>query len=224
MRVVVVAGSIVPEQHAVWQSAKAQGVDVALVGARANPYSADWPWLTGTVPGVPTTTLPVVRLSKGSYLWWWHIGLRREIDKIGPHVVHVIQEPWALPVINVLTGLPRRKRMKVVVHSCDNIWWHGSKVEQGARFVIAQAVLRSIDGFVSWNSDGVRLAHRFGLRSSAPTEVAPAVVASPDLFDANRDRTAARAAFGLPQSRRIVGFLGRVTPEKGSTGRGGSSR
>jgi hypothetical protein len=105
------------------------------------------------------------------------------VRSMRPDVIHVLSEPWgALPMQSVFLERRRQTGARVSVHAADNIFAHGSKLEQVARRRILASVLPRLAGFVGWTGEVVELAHRFGLPESTPTLVVPAEASDPDRF------------------------------------------
>jgi glycosyltransferase involved in cell wall biosynthesis len=79
----------------------------------------------------------------------------------------------------------------------------------------AGRILRRLAGLASWNQEGLELGRKYGLRPGVPTALVPGRLTSSVPFEAaaaERDRH--RRAHGF-DSRCIVGFVGRLVPEKG---------
>jgi glycosyltransferase involved in cell wall biosynthesis len=216
MRAVVVTGTILPEHHAIWRAAVARGVEVTLVGGNLNPYTGLWPWQDGDVPGVECVRLPVRQLRRGrGPIWWWYDGLGTVVDDRRPQIVHVLTEAWSTLVLQSLRIRRASPSLKVVAHGCDNQFLHGPRWERALRTAAIRYTLGRLDGYLSWNREGAELAERHGLRRGVAAAVVPAVVPEPSLF-ANGGSTAdARSRFALPADRVVVGYIGRLTPEKG---------
>jgi len=91
-------------------------------------------------------------------------------------------------------------------------------MEQWVRNVVLKATLKHLGGFVSWNEAGIELAREFGLPAEVPTTVVPAIVPDPCRFTpvAGEKRGELRRRLGLPIDRVVLGFLGRLVPQKGA--------
>lgn len=220
LRVAVLLGAFVSGQHDLWRECRELGVDITLLGTDASPYpSGGIPWHVERPTGIPVETLRPVRLGfSRSHHWWGYHRLGPILRQVQPRVLHVASEPWGIGVIQSLALRELgRTDARISVHGADNIWWHGHALEQKARGAVLRVVLPRLDGYCSWNEEGVSLAVDHGLRSSVPTAVLPAVVPHPRRFPAvSRDeRTRLRESLGLPRHRVIVSFIGRLSPEKG---------
>jgi glycosyltransferase involved in cell wall biosynthesis len=219
MRVAIVTGPLVPEQTNVWAACTKMGVDIAIIGADPRIYRTDWISRSGVPEGIRAVHLK--RLSpapaRGHQLWVYR-GLGRALRRIKPDVIHLDSEPWgALPQQVLLLNRVLRLNAAVCVQGADNIYWHGSLIEQMVRRTVLHLVLPRIDGFVGWNRRGVRLAEDAGLPRTTPTRVLPGIVPSPDVFTppSRERREQLRLRFGLPSDKVVVGFVGRLVEEKG---------
>jgi glycosyltransferase involved in cell wall biosynthesis len=104
----------------------------------------------------------------------------------------------------------------VTAHIADNIWSFGPTLERTIRLRRGSRVLRRLSGLASWNQAGIDRAKTFGLREGTPTVVAPSRLSASEPFaEAASDRTSHRHALGL-DSGCIVGFVGRLSREKGA--------
>lgn len=201
-RVVVITNQVSSEQSALWEAAEATGQwEVHLAGP---------PPREGIDTFVPSAAPPALRhvhrleprdLRPGtSHLWWLMPGLGELLAVVRPHVVHVNSEPWGLLVSQAL-----RQHPVVVAHGAENAFDSGSFVERRLRIAVATRNLRRLAGYASWNQAGEELARRHGLRATVPTSVLPAITASEAPDRAPR----------TPQPDLVVGFVGKLTPEKG---------
>jgi len=133
--------------------------------------------------------------------------------------VHVLSEPWGCLVTQSLF-IDRRARhgAPVCAHGADNLYRHGSAVEQRVRRTLLKATLPRLGGFASWNRAGLERARESGLPAETPTTVVPAVVPDPCRFTpiAGEKRSELRRRLGLPLDRIVLGFLGRLVSLKGT--------
>jgi glycosyltransferase involved in cell wall biosynthesis len=200
MRVLVVTHHLAPELLVLWRACATHDVDLHLAGALAAPSAEAFAPRTA-LPDFATAHVVEPRdLTGRGQLWWWYPGLAALVKRLRPDVVHVNGEPWAVGVTQAAST-----RARVVVHGADNMFGHGSALEAVPRRLVARRNLRRAAAYVSWNAAGVDLARAHGLRDTAPTLVAPAVVPDPAWFGEH-------PAVERPYT---VGFLGRLVPEKG---------
>jgi len=144
--------------------------------------------------------------------------LKATAASVDPNVVHIHSEPWGILVLQVLLGRAlSRGRFRVCVHSADRIYHHGSRLEKLVRKAILRFVLPRIDGFVSINPTGIRVARGAGLPSSVPTEVVLGWLPDPSRFlpASSEARLRERDLLDLPRNEVIVGLIARLVPEKG---------
>jgi glycosyltransferase involved in cell wall biosynthesis len=191
-----------------WVGAARHGIDIHVACA---PFDDFW-----RVPDVaPPESLTVHRFQprgwiRRQHLWWVYPGLGRLIDQLRPDVIHVAAEVYGLFYTQIdFDSYP------VTGHSTDNIWTDGVWLERTIRLKRAGRILRRLSGLASWNLEGLALGHRYGLRAGAPTAVVPGRLTSSEPFEAAasaRDQHRARLGFG---SGCIIGFVGRLVPEKG---------
>lgn len=219
MRIAIVVGTLVSEQLSVWTACSHLGIDVTLIGTTVNIHEERWPWRPAAPSDVPSVILQPMSpaLQRGPQLWMYR-RLGTTLRRLRPNLIHVESEPWG--GLTVQTLLARRLMnvpALVCAHGADSIYWHGSMLERLVRRAILSATLRELDGFVSRNRDGIRLAVGAGLPPTTPRKVLPAVVPDPDLFvpPTAEQRKKLREQYGLPQDMIIVGYLGRLVDEKG---------
>lgn len=209
MKVLLVLGYSLPTQQALWEEVAKLGPDVHAA------YSPDAPsWAPGSSvrPSFGTChELEVRRLRGDRETWMAYRGLGTLIRRLRPDLIHVLHEPWSIvasQVITVRTGL-------VVTHGWENLWDQGGAVERQLRHVTATRNLRNLSGFACANTSGITWARRWGLRFATPT-----LVVSPDLPRLERftsseaRRSAGRSRLGVDAGF-VVGYVGRLVPEKG---------
>jgi glycosyltransferase involved in cell wall biosynthesis len=219
-RVVIVLGSIFPEHMELWKSCLQAGADIRVVGSLFDPYQGKFPWTPAVPPDLDCILLEPMRLQRDPehMTWWWYRGLGRVLRTVQPDVVHVLSEPWGLPVIEcqALRSLGR-VAYRLCAHGADNIYHHGNRFEQLTRQTVLRGIEPRLDGFVSWNSAGIDLARSTGLSTTTPVAVLPGIVPNPDRLapPSPQQRRDLRAKLDLPQDEVIVGFFGRLEREKG---------
>jgi glycosyltransferase involved in cell wall biosynthesis len=218
-RVMIVLGSIFPAHMELWRACRRAGADITVVGSTFNPYAGKLPW----IPEVPSDLECIILSPLGfqretGYLKWWYPGLGRTIHTVKPDIIHVVSEPWGLLVIEsaIIRSL-RRMNVRLCVHGCDNIYHYGNAIERLTRKAILRGIEPRLDGFVSWNAAGIDLAKSTGLPTSTPTAVIPGIVPDPDRLapPSPLQRRDLRTKLNLPQDEVVIGFFGRLVPEKG---------
>jgi glycosyltransferase involved in cell wall biosynthesis len=211
MRVLLVLGYPFPTQLTIWREVAAAGVDLHMVGTLATQGSDSIPQ-QAAFPGWATShELRPVRIRRASGPWWCYRDLRELIRELRPDVVHVLGEPWGLWVLQALSA----SHTPVVSHGCETIWDQGTPPERVVRRIVAAKTLRRLAGFASWSTTGVLYARHWGLSIEAPTLVTTAELRDPSLFRAARSqRDDTRASWGISDEF-VIGYVGRVVPEKG---------
>ena len=205
--VLVVTTALVPEQLATWRYGAESGeVDLHLAGSLVHDPSESY-MAPLSVPDWGTVhVLPAEGLVSRGRLWWNLRGLEELIRSIRPDVVHVHSEVWGRLVTQALRG-----GAPVVAHGAENVSLdHGGKLEATVRKMVSQRNAKQLAGYASWNDAGCRIVRGIGLPGNAPTAVAPAIVPDPEPF--LRAGSARVRKTGGPL---VVGYLGRLIPEKG---------
>jgi glycosyltransferase involved in cell wall biosynthesis len=219
LRVAVVCGTVFSEQAALWRACRDAGATVTLVGTDVNLHGAAWPWRPTAPRDLESVFLrPVSPLLHRGHLWWFYRRLGAALEAAKPDLVHVVSEPWGALVLQTLAlRASGALHLPICVHGADNLYRHGGSLERSIRQLVLHAVLPRLDGFASWNGEGVRRAHSSGLPLGTPTLVVPAVVPDPLRYrpPSDDERCAARRMLGLPTGRPVVAFLGRLVAEKG---------
>ena len=167
--------------------------------------------------GRARTFRPIVAFKKRSILWVYP-GLSRALTADDPDVLHVISEPWGMLAVQAARWARRHPRTALVVHGCDQLWWHGPVVEQKARKRLARYTLTRTDGFAGENSEAIIKARENGLAPDVPTAKIHTNPRNPEVFRPAADpseKRAVRRALGLPEGGTGIGFVGKLVPEKG---------
>jgi glycosyltransferase involved in cell wall biosynthesis len=218
-RVAVVCGTLFAEQAALWRACRDVGANVTVVGTDVNLHRTAWPWRPKAPREVESVFLrPVSPLPHRGHLWWLYRRLAPTLGAARPDLVHIVSEPWGALVLQTLAlRAAGALDLPICVHGADTIYRHGGPFERLIRRLLLRGVLPRLDGFASWNREGLRHARSSGLPPATPTLVVPAVVPDPMRFRpaSDAERLAARRRLGLPTRRPVVAFLGRLVAEKG---------
>lgn len=155
--------------------------------------------------------------ARDTHIRWVYPGLGCRLSAFRPDVVHVVVEPWGLLAVQAALWVRRHPDTRLVLHGCDRIWWHGGRLEQLAKRVLARISLRAASGFGSETSAVAPLARSTGLAVAAPTAQIHTQPRDPQQFrpPSATERAAGRARLGLPAEGCGLAFVGRMVPEKG---------
>jgi hypothetical protein len=131
---------VLPEQLALWRACNDRNSAIIIVGTDKSVYEGALPWQPRKPPDLETILLrPLTpgRLLVRGQVWWFYRALGSALREIRPDLIHVVSEPWGGLVIQTLVArrLPGLGA-PVCVHGADNIYWHGSRVEQFVRRLI----------------------------------------------------------------------------------------
>ncbi len=209
MRVLLILSDFsFPSQQALWEEVSRQDVELHVA------YTLDVP-RNGEVgpPDYGTRhELAGVRVRGDRLTWMAFRGLSPLVKNLRPDLVHVLNEPWSIAVLQTIHTRARH----VVTQGCENLWDQGSPLEAKVRHLVTRHNLYRSSGFVSWNSEGVAWARRRGLPRTSPTLVLCSVLPHLERFNhPERRREAGRAAWGFDHEF-IVGYVGRLIAEKGT--------
>lgn len=213
MRVLLVTSHLVPAHLAVWRAVADDGeVDLHIAGSLVTLDTGGVRPRASTPDFAPAHVFRPARLRGRDQLWWLYPGLTSLIRRLAPDIVHANSEAWGLLVAQSLHA-----GRVTTIHAADNLFTHGGRVEAQIRVSVARRNLRRCAGYASWNQSGVDLARRHGLPDRAPTTVVPGIVPDPSVFArTDVDRRAARGRLGLSDELKVLGFVGRLEPEKGA--------
>ena len=207
MRVLLVLGYSFPTQQALWEEVSRRDVDLHVA------YTLDIP--RGGAVGPPDFgtlhELAGIRVRRDRHTWMAYRGLSPLVKDLQPDLVHVLNEPWAVVVFQAIHAQARH----VVTHGAESLWDQGSPLEAMLRRHATRHNLCRTSGFVSWNSEGVAWARRWGLPPASPTIVLSAELPRLERFShPERRRAAGREQWGFDQEF-VVGFVGRLVAGKG---------
>lgn len=209
-RVAVVVAQLPPETGHL--SALAQDVDL-VVYASQGPRRRE---RQGPVDGARVRTMTA--LGGWSAIRWVYPGLGRALRRDRPELLHVVSEPWSLLAVQAALHARLRPRLRLVVHGCDRLWFHGAPAEQRTKRALATWTVRRADAFCNETDAAFALARSCGLPPAAPTRVVHTQPRSQQVFRpvaSDDERRAARRRLGLPEDGLGVGFLGRLEGYKG---------
>jgi len=137
----------------------------------------------------------------GSFHLHFYPELGRRIAQLRPDLVHIDEEPYNLATWHSLR-LARRQGARTVFFSWQNLAhrypWPFSRFERD--------VLREADGAIAGNAEAVAVWRGKGYRGPMP--VIPQFGVDPDEFRPRAQPSAAQTPF-------VVGYAGRLVPEKG---------
>jgi glycosyltransferase involved in cell wall biosynthesis len=205
-RLAVLSHSAVePSHRRKWEQIAAAGWDVLLLTPRSWPEGGRVVRARpGRFGGVIHEALP--SLWSGRVVRWIPLGLGSAIRRFRPDLVHAEEEPFSASCAVALRAA-RRAAVPFSFFTWENLWrdyrWPQSQW--------LRAVIRGAAGAIAGNREAARLLRRRGFRGSVAVLPQYGV---PETFRP-RDRAACRRALGWPASGRLVGFIGRLLPEKG---------
>jgi glycosyltransferase involved in cell wall biosynthesis len=208
MRVLLILSDFsFPTQQALWEEVSRRDVDLHVAYTLDIPRSGE----VGPPDYGTRHELAGVRVRTDRLTWMAFRGLSPLVKDLRPDLVHVLNEPWSVAVLQTIHAQARQ----VVTHGCENLWDQGSSLEAKVRGLVTRHNLSRSSGFVSWNSEGVAWARRRGLPPASPTLVLCAVLPKLERFShPERRRATGRERWGFDQEF-VVGYVGRLVAEKG---------
>jgi glycosyltransferase involved in cell wall biosynthesis len=157
-----------------------------------HPNKVRWPWL-----------------GPAQFYLHWYPGLKSVVKSFRPDVIDVWEEPWGLISLQAARVRDRyAPQAKLVLETEQNI----NKQLPLPFEWIRRKSLKSADWLVSRNPEGVDVCRAKGY--TGPATVLPNAVDA-ELFQP-MDRSQARASLGF--TGRVLGYIGRLVPEKGLAG------
>jgi glycosyltransferase involved in cell wall biosynthesis len=163
------------------------------------------------------TFKPIIRFKDKSILWFYP-KLAATLTSDAPDVLHVVSEPWGLLAVQAARWARRHPGTALVLHGCDQLWWHGSALEQRIRKKLAHYTLERTDAFAAENGPAIAKALENGLEPDAATAQIHTNARSPELFRPAIDKAekaAARQSLDLPKQGTGIGFVGKLVVGKG---------
>jgi glycosyltransferase involved in cell wall biosynthesis len=217
MRVAVLVGGVYPTTIEIWEASAAHA-EIFVIGAEPGHDLNPWEQ-AHKLPGVEYLS-PRTPLRSRDKTWWYYRHLNQALNRISPDVIHVHAELWSICLFQTLMARARNQLQSnpaIVAHGCENLRDHGQFARDHVREALRRAAVRRLDGYASWNSDGLVIAESAGLRAGASRGVFPGVTPSPQRFfpasDAGRHEF--RVKLGVGESELLVGYIGRLDETKG---------
>jgi len=207
MRVVVLSHTyVVATNHGKLEAlARMPGVDLAVVCPRKIRREF------GVYPvertGHPDYSIfPLPALYHSHTYRFVYLGLGRLLARLAPDVLHVEEEPWSLAAWQALRFRRKRRNTRLVFFTWENRFRRWGFPHGG----VERRVLREADAAVAGNTEAADVLRRKGFEGAI--EVIPQLGVNETHF-ARRDEAALRRELGLGET--VVGFAGRLVPEKG---------
>jgi glycosyltransferase involved in cell wall biosynthesis len=136
--------------------------------------------------------------------FYWTAG--RAIDRFGPDLLHIEEEPWSLAAWQAIRCRRRRPNVKILFFT-----WQNLRIDYGfPHEAIRRAVLAAADAAIAGNAEAAEVLREHGF--SKPVHVLPQFGVDETRY-ARLDARALRRELGL--SGTVIGFAGRLVPEKG---------
>jgi glycosyltransferase involved in cell wall biosynthesis len=132
-------------------------------------------------------------------------GLRRALDRLRPDLVHIDEEPWS-----AVTWQALRYVRRVQARSVAFTWQNIDKRYPPPFDRIERHSYRHVSLMIAGNEEAAGLLRKRGF--TGPTRVIPQFGVDLGIFV---PRASTREQLGLPRDRFVVGYLGRLIPEKG---------
>ena len=197
--------------------ALAEMVDLTVYGHRAR-----LPGQIGEPPPAPSdyrarVLHPIALTRRGPSLWLYR-GLARALDQDRPDVIHVVAEPWQIVPVQTARWATRNPSVALVVHGAERNWWAVPIATRLGRGLLARRTLSRADGFLSESTAGLDEARQFGIASQTVLAVVNTNPRDPATFHPPNDdseQRIARECLGLAPTGIGIGFLGRLSEEKG---------
>jgi len=207
MRVLVFSHSyVVASNHAKLEHlARTPGIELSLICPRSVVREF------GTYPVQRThhddyEIVPLRTVYPSHNYRFFYLTAGREIDRIAPDLLHVEEEPWSLAAWQAIRCRRRRPEVKIIFFT-----WQNLRVRHGFPHArIERAVLAAADAAIAGNAEAADILREKGFRK--PIHVLPQFGVD-EAHYAPRDERALRAELGLGEF--VVGFAGRLVPEKG---------
>jgi glycosyltransferase involved in cell wall biosynthesis len=132
-------------------------------------------------------------------------GLRRTLDQLRPDLVHIDEEPWSAVTWQALRHA-RRLKARTLAFTWQNI----DKRYPPPFGAIERHTHRQVNLIIAGNDEAAGLLRRRGF--AGPIRVIPQFGVDLDIFV---PRPSTRKQLGLPGDCFLIGYVGRLIPEKG---------
>ena len=149
---------------------------------------------------------------------WTYPGLYGALRHDRPDLVHVIAEPWGLLAAQAAVWSRAHPRTALVIHGADRSPMHGFGSERVAKRLLARFTLGRADAYAAESEMSVTRARSLGLPADSLGSVIHANPRNHGVFSPPADeseRRRCRARLGLPEEGVGIGFLGRLSHNKG---------
>lgn len=212
-RVLVISGPLHLVGDGLWR-AVGKLADVHLVLPDRQNARNRIPVVNDDLATLPLSTAhvrPVGPLARG-HASWWYSGLRQELSTHEPDLIHVLAEPWSVPVAQALHVAG--SRVPVVAHGAETIY-EARGVRGLARRTLLDRARDSLAGFVGWSPTAVaRFESDIPPRRRIPSAVIPGELPDPVFYTGTDPSPSATRPFKRGR-RPTCAFVGRLSHEKG---------
>jgi len=151
--------------------------------------------------------IPVNTIGQHDIHRFCYLPLDAHLREIQPDIIHIEEEPDSLAALQV--ALSRRllvPKAHLILFTWQNILRKRGIIPE----MVARITLRSADYLIAGNSEAVKVLRQQGYE--APIQVIPQLGVATDIYQPKRNEEL-RATLGLNSF--VVGFVGRLVPEKG---------
>ena len=138
----------------------------------------------------------------GRYHLHFYWGIRRQISKIMPDIIHIDEEPYNLATFQS-TWLGKRAGAKTVFFTWQNIH---RRYPPPFRWV-EQYILNHADAAIAGNHEAARVVRTKGYQG--PVDIIPQFGVDPEIYKLSASATK------IAKSPFVIGYAGRLVPEKG---------
>jgi glycosyltransferase involved in cell wall biosynthesis len=136
--------------------------------------------------------------------FYWSAG--RAIRRLAPELIHIEEEPWSIAAWQAVRHRRRDPNVKIIVFTWQNLPAVYDFPHEGIR----RKVLAAADAVIAGNAEAADRVRAQGY--ARPVHVLPQFGVDETLY-ARQDAAALRAELGLTGT--VIGYLGRLVPEKG---------